>query len=146
MRSLAVACLPLACLTALAACDRPPPPVPAPTIERLDRREPAAAPLPSPETDGAVWAMAGDALLFGVPGQPPLVSLACAPGGAGAVAVTRVARADAEAEALVPARRQRLRRARADGRGVERRGWLWRGLLPADHPALDALEGRGPSP
>ncbi|QIQ85548.1 hypothetical protein [Erythrobacter sp.] len=89
--------------TGLAACKPPP------TDETLTREAPvaepvfASAPLPSPEAEGAVWAKsakAADRIVYGIPGEPALIALAC-DRAAGTLTITRFAPADEGAEAML---------------------------------------------
>lgn len=85
----------LAGLAMLAACKPPP------TDMGLDRELPAAEPsyapdpLPSPETEGAVWAASESAegrIVYGIPGQSALMALDCLD--AERVRITRLSPAD----------------------------------------------------
>jgi len=94
---------------ALTACKPPP------TDEALERELPdaqpvfASAPLPSPETDGAIWTVSArnrDRIIYGVPGKPALMALTCiAEDGAGngpaRLRVSRISPADEGASALL---------------------------------------------
>ncbi|NBC88678.1 MAG: hypothetical protein GVX90_04150 [Alphaproteobacteria bacterium] len=99
MRGLAA----LLALAALAACKPPP------TDETLTRAAPASepsfasAPLPSPETGGAVWAPSArreNRLVYGIPGEPALLALACERD-SGTLTVTRFSHADEGAQAML---------------------------------------------
>ena len=72
-------CISLAGLALLAACK---PPAADGYVERVDLAQAgpfASEPLPSPDTTGALWAASDTPgrILFGLPGKPPLVALAC---------------------------------------------------------------------
>ncbi|MFL0356016.1 hypothetical protein ACI5KX_06005 [Erythrobacter sp. GH1-10] len=84
---------------------------PPPTDADLDREMPqdeptfASEPLPSPDTEGAIWAPSAEEnrIIYGVPGQPPLLALACIEreGRSEALRITRLAPADEGASALL---------------------------------------------
>ncbi|AOL22975.1 hypothetical protein Ga0102493_111955 [Erythrobacter litoralis] len=95
--------LALGLLAAFCAACKPPP-----TDETLTRSAPesepsfASTPLPSPETEGAVWApsdRAEERIVYGVPGEPALIALAC-DAGAGTLSITRISPADEGAQAM----------------------------------------------
>lgn len=69
----------LAGLAALAACK--PPPTDAGLDRELPEPEPsyASEPLPSPATEGAIWAQSSEAgrIIYGIPGEPALLALDC---------------------------------------------------------------------
>ncbi len=94
----------LAALLALAACKPPP------TDAAIERAAPqtkptfASAPLPSPETESAIWAPSQKPgrLIYGVPEQPALIALEClTKDEAPLLQITRMAQADEGAEALL---------------------------------------------
>ena len=67
-------------LLALAACK--PPPTDADMLREVEMENFASAPLPSPDTEGAVWASSTRKMLrlvYGVPGAPALMALECSP-------------------------------------------------------------------
>lgn len=96
----------LASVLALAACK--PPPTDADMTRDMPEAEPtfASEPLPSPETEGAMWARSqqnAQRLVYGIPGEPALVSLECRHEG-GAVPelqITRISPADEGAGAML---------------------------------------------
>ena len=103
----------------------------------------ASDPLPSPDSEGAVWAASPtvpDRILYGKPGERPLMGLTC---DAGQIVFARYAPADPEAKGILA----------LIGNGhVERlfvdatpRGeaWLWQGSLAAGDQRLEVLTGRG---
>lgn len=110
-----------------------------------DERVAPAEPIQSPDTQGAAWAPspASGRLLYGQPGSPPLLSLACEDG---QLVYTRYVAADAQAKAVLAlignGHVERLwidaEQDGGDGEGP----WLWRGRVPADDPRLDVLTGR----
>ena len=94
-------------LLALAACK--PPPTDADMLRKMPETTPtfASAPLPSPETQGALWALSSRSdkrIIYGVPGDPVLLSLECQDvddAGKSAIIVTRFSPADKGAGALL---------------------------------------------
>lgn len=136
-------CMSLAGLALLAACK---PPAADGYVERTGR-EPAgpfaSEPLPSPDTTGAVWAPSEDPgrILFGLPGKPPLVALACS---GTSIELTRFAPADPDAQALAAlVGNSHVVRIPVDA-VPSGRASIWRGSVAADHPGLEALTGAGP--
>ncbi len=141
MRAIAVA----AALTLLAACKPPP------TDAGLDRELPeqelvfASEPLPSPDTEDAVWARSSTPgrIIYGVPGDPALVAIECvrendAPG---RIRIARLAPADEGAGALLALiGNGAVGRIPVDAtpRG---RGFVWQGEQPAQAGAWDPLDG-----
>ena len=96
----------LAPVLALAACKPPP------TDAELRRDLPeaeltfASDPLPSPDTEGAVWAPSPQAearVIYGIPGEPALLALECvdADGELPQLQITRLSPADEGASALL---------------------------------------------
>jgi len=94
----------LATLAVLAACKPPP------TDADMLREMPEAAhsfasdPLPSPDTDGAMWALSQRTegrLIFGVPGEPAVLALDCNTSAAPSIRITRTSPADKGASALL---------------------------------------------
>lgn len=98
----------------------------------------------SPQVEGAIWASSGgpQRIVFGKPGEPPFLSLACIGSGADRlVEVTRFARTDPKAKgmmALVGNGHVARLMVDAEWNG---RGWLWRGRYTPADPRLDALTG-----
>lgn len=95
------------------------------------------------QPDGGQWQAAADRLVFGVPGQAPLLSLACEPGPAGTtrLRIERTTRAEAGAKALVAlignGRIARLPlNALSDGEAGR-----WEGVVRARDARLDVLKG-----
>lgn len=132
-----------AALLLLAACKPPASDDYAIRAQVAQERSFASNPLPSPDTDGAVWAASptvADRILYGVPGERPLMGLTC---DAGQIVFARYAAADPGAKAVLA----------LIGNGhVERvfvdatpRGEvsLWQGALPANDQRLEVLTGRG---
>ena len=130
----------------LAACQ---PPAADDYLERgfVEEEVPAAsAPIASPDTADAVWAPSKESerLLYGVPGQTPLLAVQClrdedAPA---QLQFTRFVRADREAQAMLSLvgnfHEERLPVDAIDNG----RAWVWQGSVAADSPNLAALTGR----
>lgn len=128
----------------LAACQ---PPAADDYLERglaKDALPQASDPIASPDTTNAIWAPAQQQgrLLFGVPGQTPLLAMQCE--GAGETAkltFTRFVRADREAQAMMAlVGNFHALRLPVDSTW-NGRAWLWQGSVPASHPDLEALTG-----
>ena len=130
----------LASLTFLAACKPPASDEYLGRSEVSDERTRPAEPVQSPDTQGAAWALGQSGrLLYGKPGEAPLMALGCEDG---TLVYTRFERADAHAKAVLAlignGHVERLWiDAEQDGEA-----WLWRGRLPADDPRLEVLTGR----
>lgn len=112
-----------------------------PAVDRLPQ---ASAPIDSPDTSEAIWAPAqrSERILFGVPGQVPLLAMECVETGKTAkIAFTRFVQADRNAQAMMAlvgnshALRLEVDSVRSG------RAWLWQGAVGADNPDLDALTG-----
>lgn len=87
-----------------AACK--PPPTDADMLRDLPEAAPtfASDPLPSPETEGAVWALSARTdgrLIYGVPGEAALLALDCDVSDAPTIQITRISPADKDAGALL---------------------------------------------
>ncbi|MGI8943811.1 MAG: hypothetical protein ACR2FJ_06195 [Qipengyuania sp.] len=110
----------------------------------IERREAPSEPIDSPNTEGAIWARSGGGsrIIYGKPGERPLMALACEMrDGAPVVAYTRFARADAHAKAILALiGNSHVARLKID---AERSGevWIWKGTVPAESPELEALTG-----
>ncbi len=96
----------IALLGLLAACK--PPPTDADLARDMPQAAPtfASDPLPSPETEGAVWALSTQAeqrMIYGVPGEPALAALECSEetGELPTLRITRLSPADEGAGALL---------------------------------------------
>jgi hypothetical protein len=131
-------------LVALAACR---PPASDRYVQRIelggDADRPHVEPV-SPDVEGAIWASSGgpERIVFGKPGKPPYLALACK--GAGPdrmVEITRFARTDPRAKGMMAlVGNGHVERLKIDA-AWNGRGWLWQGrYLPAD-TRLDALTG-----
>lgn len=103
-------------------------------------RDAPAAPILSPDTEGAIWAPGpkGRRLIYGKPGTRPVMALECENG---MLTYTRFAVADPHAKAVLA----------LIGNGHVQRlwidatqngeAWLWRGSVPADDERLEVLTG-----
>ena len=127
-------------LALLAACK---PPAADGYVERVDLARTgsfASAPLPSPDTTGAIWAASEKPrrILFGLPGKPPLVALACTDT---MIELTRFAPADPNAQALAAlVGNSHVVRIPVDA-VPSGRASIWRGSVAAENPGLEALTG-----
>ena len=111
---------------------------------RLALSGPAPLPDSAPlQPDGATWQPAGATLVFGLPGQHPLLSLSCEHDRAGAASLrlVRTTRAENGAKALLALiGNGRIARLPLDAIQPGETG-QWQGLLPAADPRLDVLRG-----
>lgn len=131
-------------LVALAACR---PPASDRYVQRIELGADTDRPhveATSPDVEGAIWASSGgpERIVFGKPGEPPYLALACiGSGGARAVEVTRFAQTDPHAKGMMALiGNGHVERLKIDAKW-NGRGWLWQGrYLPAD-TRLDALTG-----
>ena len=96
------------------------------------------------QPEGAVWqAAAPDQVTFGLPGQRPLLAIACTRDSAGlaAIRILRATRAEAGAKALFAMiGNGRISRLSLDARQPGEAG-QWEGTIPAIDPRLDVLRG-----
>lgn len=138
--------LPLVTLIFLAACK--PPPTDADMARDLPEERPtyASNPLPSPETEGAVWAasvQADDRIIYGIPGQPALVALECIDemGELPQLRITRLSPADEGASALLAlVGNGHIGRIPVDARPVNGRS-VWQGEANAADIVWEPLAG-----
>lgn len=103
----------------------------------------ASAPLPSPDTEGALWAASDrpGRIIYGFPGQTPMASLECSKG---TVRLTRIAAADAHARAIAALiGNSHILRLAVDA-VPSGRASVWQGAVAATDPGLEALTGAGP--
>ena len=103
-----------------------------------------SAPIDSPDTEGAIWAPSGkpDRLLYGKPGERPLLALECQKEqGIPLVGYSRFVAADAHAKAILALiGNGHVSRLKIDA--VEQNGaWVWKGAVAAEDAALDVLTG-----
>ena len=134
-------------LLALAACK---PPASDDYVARVPIEERAAPsePILSPDTEGAAWVSgqpregAVERIIYGAPGQRPLMALSCLDSGEDVrVGYERLVRADPRAQAIL-ALIGNSHVTRLFVNAVETGdAWTWRGAVPADEPGLDALTG-----
>jgi hypothetical protein len=108
------------------------------------RAEGPSEPIASPDTSGAVWAPSTrpDRLLYGKPGERPLLALECIDKNTQPrIAYTRFAKADPHAKAMIALiGNANVARFKIDA--VESNGaWIWEGSVDATEPTLDALTG-----
>ncbi|MEL6737360.1 MAG: hypothetical protein AAFO28_00380 [Pseudomonadota bacterium] len=124
---------------------------PPPTDAEMGRDAPeeapvyASDPLPSPETEGAVWAVSpqnAERIVYGVPGEPALMALTCLTGsGLPRIQITRMSPADEGAGALLALiGNGHIGRMQVDAIEVAGRS-VWQGTTLAANPALEPLAG-----
>ena len=131
-------------LATLAACR---PPASDRYVQRIDLaagdRGPTVEAV-SPQVEGAIWASSGgpERIVFGKPGQPPFLALACIGSGATrTVEVTRFAQTDPKAKGMMAlVGNGHVERLKIDAE-YNGRGWLWRGRYRPADTRLDALTG-----
>lgn len=104
-----------------------------------------SAPLPSPDTTGAVWATGGQSLrlVYGVPGQPVLLALECRGAGStdASITITRHAPADSGAGALLALiGNGAIGRIEVDAT-ISGQRVLWQGERPAADKVWEPLAG-----
>lgn len=130
----------------LGACK--PPPTDADMRRAVRTAEPtfASAPLPSPDTEGAVWAPSPahpGRLIYGIPGNPALLALECVDeaGELPALQITRISPADSGTGALLAlVGNGHIGRIAVDA--VEVNGQIvWQGRVPAGMTGWEPLAG-----
>lgn len=135
--------LPAMMILALTACKPPATDDMAARGAKPERVAPSA-PIDSPDTENAVWADSRQPgrILYGNPGEPPLIALSCNREGATAeFQITRFVEADAEASALMAMiGNGHMARMPVEAEWNDR-VWLWQGRYAADNPDLDVLSG-----
>ncbi|MHA7819521.1 MAG: hypothetical protein ACX930_07760 [Erythrobacter sp.] len=130
----------------LAACK--PPPTDADMARELPDEAPtfASDPLPSPDTEGAVWApsaQGSDRLIYGIPGEAALLALECVDtqGALPSLRITRISPADEGAGALLAlVGNGHIGRIAVDAREVGGR-ILWQGEAAAAETLWEPLAG-----
>lgn len=135
----------LIAVVALAGCK--PPPTDADLRRAMPEAEPvfASDPLPSPETEGAVWTFStlNEArLIYGIPGQPALMSLECLDdSNLPQLQITRISPADEGAGAMLAlVGNGHIGRMEVDA--VETGGRIvWQGNVAASDTAWEPLAG-----
>lgn len=130
---------------ALASCsDAPDAPQRAQRISLEDARQVPARPLLSPDTTQAVWSVTpnGQAINFGTPGEPPMLTLACSLRKVPAeLLIIRHVRARPGLKALLPVLGNgTISRFKVDA-ALHEGEWRWEGALPASDPSLDVFTG-----
>ena len=106
----------------------------------------AAEPLPSPSVEGAIWVEVepDTRLLYGIPGQTPMLALECKRGTGllpSELVFTRFVRADAEAQALMAlVGNFHVARIPVDATW-NGRAWVWQGSIDPQDTHLEALTG-----
>lgn len=129
----------------ISACDRSPDePVAQQRISLDQARRMPADPLPSPDTDGTRWTVAGNgqAIDFGRPGEKPMLTLACDLRRTPAeLRIVRHVAARPGQKALFPViGNGTISRFKADATLAEGE-WRWQAVLPATDPMLDVFTG-----
>jgi hypothetical protein len=144
MKSGLHACVMAGALLALAACQREQEPVDPQRFSIDATRHVPEEPASSPDTAGAGWSVtaSAQAIEFGRPGKPPLLTLACDLRTTPAqLRIVRHIVARPGEKALLPVigngtiSRFLVDAALADGE------WRWQGALPASDPSLDVFTG-----
>ncbi len=128
----------------LAACK---PPASDEYLKRVDLTQAgsfASEPLPSPETEGAIWAESDRTgrILYGIPGSTPLLALACESSGKEPLLqLTRFAPADPRAKALMAlVGNGHVARIPVDA-AWNGSAWLWQGSREARGDTWEVLTG-----
>ncbi len=133
----------LSLLAAVAACR---PPASDEYVQRIDLGSKDAGPVvmaTSPPVEGGIWADAGvGRIVFGLPGAPPYLALACTGTGPNrAFEVTRYAPTDARAKGMMAlVGNGHVERLKIDAKW-NGRGWLWHGRYRPADTRLDAFTG-----
>jgi len=134
----------LAAIVLLAACDRPQAPVDGQRISLDAVRGEAENPLPSPDTQGAVWTVSADgrAIDFGQEDEPAFLTLSCdlreqPP----RLHIIRHVIGRPGEKALFPViGNGTISRFKLDATLVDGE-WRWEGAVPASDPQLDVFTG-----
>ncbi|MEL7197679.1 MAG: hypothetical protein AAGL10_05115 [Pseudomonadota bacterium] len=135
----------IAIILAIAGCK--PPPGDAGMSREAPEDEPvfASTPLPSPDTQDAIWASSSeseDRVVYGVPYNPALMTLECVgTSGDPLVEITRMAPADEGAQALLAlVGNGAIGRIEVDASEVGSR-IVWRGTVSPAHRDMEPLKG-----
>ena len=132
----------LALILTLSAC-KPPATDDAARGTAVDTRAAPSAPIDSPDVEGAMWAPSAKVegrLLYGKPGEAPLLALTC-DAQQNRFSITRYVIADPEAQALMAMiGNGHIARLPVDAEWNER-VWLWQGHFAPALPDLDVLSG-----
>ncbi len=145
-RRIALSLAPALALLALGGCEREAE-APEGASQRISldaARARPVAPLASPDTTGAIWLVSADgqAIRFGRPGEPPMLTLACAlreqpP----RIEIVRHVRARPGQQALFPVLGNGMvSRFKVDAALVAGE-WRWQGAVAASDPQLDVFTG-----
>lgn len=143
MRSITLLCLAALPLLALPSCK---PPAADDYVARvgIEERSGPSEPLLSPDTAEAQWVVSREPgrIIYGNPGETPLLALACIDGPQGAqIAYERIVAADPNAKAILALiGNSHVTRLFVDAEKVGD-DWRWRGATRADDPALEVLTG-----
>lgn len=143
MRSISVPCLAALPVFLLASCK---PPAADDYVARvgLEQRSGPSVPLLSPDTEEAQWVESREPgrIIYGNPGEPPLLALACVEGPGGAqIGFERIVDADPDAKAILALiGNSHVTRLFVDAVKTSNT-WRWRGAIIADDPALEVLTG-----
>ena len=133
----------LGALLCIAAC-KPPAADEYVARTQITTRQAPSEPLDSPDTEGAVWAESRGALrlIYGKPGERPLLALECTGSEAApTIAYTRFVHADPHAKAILALiGNSHVARLKIDATRSDE-AWLWQGEIAADSPDLEALTG-----
>lgn len=104
----------------------------------------ASDPLPSPDTQGAIWAAieGQNRIVYGKPDEAPLFGLACiGKGAASTLRFTRYSPADEGAKAFMAViGNGHVARLKVDATRAGK-GWLWQGETPIENDRLEAFTG-----
>lgn len=132
-------------LLALAACKPPPTDADIAAADAASAPVRPSEPIASPETQGAIWgnSQAEGRILYGLPGQAPLLALACDRAGSQPVIrITRFALADKGAAAFAALiGNGHVSRIPIDATELEG-ATVWQANVPVNDPRLEVLTGR----
>ncbi len=134
----------LAAVAALTACK--PPPTDADMAREMPQDTPTgpSEPIDSPDTEGAIWAASATPwrIIYGIPGEPPLVALACQDEGPETtLKVTRFAPADEGSGAILAfVGNGHIGRMKVDASKVNG-AFVWQGEDPASDNDWEPLTG-----
>ncbi len=110
----------------------------------LETKSGPSKPLQSPDTEDAQWVASREPgrIIYGNPGEPPLLALACVEGaGSPQIAYERLVDADPNAKAILALiGNSHVTRLFVDAEKVGD-DWRWRGATDAHDPALEVLTG-----
>lgn len=136
--------LPFLMIALLAGCKPPASDDYVARTQIADQPDQPSTPIVAPDTVGAIWAPGreGDRLIFGLPGQRPLMALECRTvGDRSEVTYIRYALADPHAQAMLAlVGNGHVSRLKIDAQRVKS-AWLWQGAVDAHAPELDVFTG-----